>query len=112
MGPSFAAPRPAGKLNTLFWGIPEKGSKRGVPQPYRFTKTVFSKINDDLVTVLRNARQKAGLTQVEAAKKLGCRQTFISKIECGERRIDVVEFVVMMRTYGIDPGSAIKKLPR
>ena len=76
-------------------------------QPYRFSKTVFSKINDDLVELLRASRQKAGLTQVEAAKKLGCRQTFISKIECGERRIDVVEFVVLMRAYGTDPGKAI-----
>lgn len=82
-----------------------------MPQPYRFSKTVFSKINDDLVKFLREARTRSGLTQVEAAKKLGCRQTFISKIECGERRVDVVEFVVMMRAYGIDPSSAIKKLP-
>ena len=81
-----------------------------MPQPYRFSKTVFSKINDDLVAVIREARRKAGLTQVEAAKKLGCRQTFISKIECGERRIDDVEFVLMMRAYGIDPGAALKKL--
>jgi transcriptional regulator with XRE-family HTH domain len=81
-----------------------------VPQPYRFSKTVFSKINDDLVKFLREARTKAGLTQVEAAKKLGCRQTFISKIECGERRIDVVEFVVMMRAYGTDPSHFLNKL--
>ena len=79
-------------------------------QPYRFSKTVFSKINDDLVKLLREARQKAALTQVEAAKKLGCRQTFISKIECGERRLDVVEFVVMMNAYGVDPASAIRHL--
>ncbi len=79
-------------------------------QTYRFSKTVFSKINDDLVKALRETRQNAGLTQVEAAKKLGCRQTFISKIECVERRIDVVEFVVMMRAYGADPSRVLKKL--
>jgi transcriptional regulator with XRE-family HTH domain len=81
-----------------------------VPQPYRFSKTVFSKLNDDLVKMVREARVKAGLTQIEAAKKLGCRQTFISKIECGERRIDVVEFVVMMRAYGVEPSSTVKRL--
>ena len=79
-------------------------------QPYRFSKTVFSKINDDLVKFLRDARIKAGLTQVEAAKKLGCRQTFISKIECGERRVDVVEFVVMMRAYDTDPIRFLKQI--
>jgi transcriptional regulator with XRE-family HTH domain len=81
-----------------------------VPQPYRFSKTVFSKINDDLVKFLREARTKAGLTQVEAAKRLGCRQTFISKIECGERRVDMVEFVVMMRAYDTDPARFLRKL--
>jgi transcriptional regulator with XRE-family HTH domain len=81
-----------------------------VSQPYRFSKTVFSKINDDLVNFLREARTKAGLTQVEAAMKLGCRQTFISKIECGERRVDVVEFVVMMRAYDTDPSRLLKRL--
>jgi transcriptional regulator with XRE-family HTH domain len=81
-----------------------------VPQPYRFSKTVFSKLNDELVKLLRNTRRKAGLTQVEAAQRLGCRQTFISKIECGERRVDVVEFVVMMRAYDTDPSAVLKKL--
>lgn len=81
-----------------------------MPQPYRFSKTVFSKINDDLVKLLRETRKKAGLTQVEAAKKLRCRQTFISKIECGERRVDVVEFVLMMRAYDTDPSRILKKL--
>lgn len=79
-------------------------------QPYRFSKTVFSKINDDLIKLLRETRRNAGLTQVEAAKKLGCRQTFISKIECGERRVDVVEFVVMMRAYHADPIRLLKRL--
>lgn len=79
-------------------------------QPYRFSKTVFSKINDDLVNLMREIRLKAGLTQAQAAKKLGCRQTFISKIECGERRVDVVEFVVMMRAYNSDPSRLLKRL--
>jgi transcriptional regulator with XRE-family HTH domain len=81
-----------------------------VSQPYRFSKTVFSKVNDDLVKLMREIRHKAGLTQAQAAKKLGCRQTFISKIECGERRVDVVEFVVMMRAYDSDPSRLLRRL--
>ena len=57
--------------------------------PYRFSKTIFSEQHSKLVELLRSARAEAGLTQVQAAKRLGCRQTFISKIECGERRLDV-----------------------
>lgn len=79
-------------------------------RPYRFSKTVFSKINDDFVRLLREARTKAGLTQVDAAQKLGCRQTFISKIECGERRVDVVEFILIMKAYDSDPAAVLNQL--
>jgi transcriptional regulator with XRE-family HTH domain len=81
-----------------------------VTRPYRFSKTVFSKINDDFVRLLREARTKAGLTQVDAAQKLGCRQTFISKIECGERRVDVVEFILIMKAYDSDPAAVLNQL--
>jgi len=52
---------------------------------YRFSKTIFSELNERIVAALRNARKEAGLTQVQAAERLGCRQTFLSKIECGEQ---------------------------
>ena len=42
------------------------------------------------------AREEAGLTQVELAARLGTTQSFISKCERGERRIDVVEFVAFV----------------
>jgi len=40
---------------------------------------------------LREAREAAGLTQVQVAKKLGRPQTWVSKCEQGERRVDFVE---------------------
>jgi transcriptional regulator with XRE-family HTH domain len=44
-----------------------------------------------MLSRLRQARIDVGMTQVEVAEKLGVRQTFISKVELGERRIDPVE---------------------
>ncbi len=81
-------------------------------KPYRFSKTIFTEANDSFVKMLREARLKAGLTQVQIAKALGCRQTFISKIECSERRVDIVEFVMLCHAYQIDPSEFLKKLSK
>lgn len=52
-----------------------------------------------LTQKLRQARLDAGLTQVEAGKKLKKPQAYISKIERGERRVDVVELNEFARLY-------------
>ncbi len=49
---------------------------------------------------LRAARLKAGLTQAAAAIKLGKPQSFISKCEAGERRVDVIELADLAKLYG------------
>lgn len=48
---------------------------------------------------LRKARIYSGLTQQEAAKRLKKRQTYISKCEQGERRIDVLELKKFSHLY-------------
>jgi transcriptional regulator with XRE-family HTH domain len=49
---------------------------------------------------LREARERSGLTQVEAAKALGQPQNFVSKCETGERRIDPIELTDFAALYG------------
>ena len=53
---------------------------------------------------LREARHQAGLTQVEAARRLGKHQSFLSKCETGERRVDFVELLTFADLYGVDIG--------
>lgn len=50
---------------------------------------------------LRRAREKAGLSQSEVARRLARPQSFVSKCESGERRVDLVEMRAFARIYGI-----------
>jgi transcriptional regulator with XRE-family HTH domain len=52
---------------------------------------------------LAAARKRANITQVELAARLGKPQSVISAIEAGTRRVDLVEFLVIVRTLGADP---------
>ena len=53
-----------------------------------------------LAQKLRIARLEAGLTQVEAGKKLKRPQAYLSKIERGERGVDAVELAEFAKAYG------------
>ena len=55
------------------------------------SKSVYSKDYKDIIERLKTARVEAGLAQQEVADKLGKPQSYISKIESGERRLDVAE---------------------
>lgn len=54
----------------------------------------------DFLERLKNARKDAGLTQKQVAKILGKNQSFISKCESGERRVDILELKVFAELYG------------
>lgn len=61
-----------------------------------------------LLALLRQARLLAGFTQEQLGSTLGNSQTFVSKFERGERRIDVVEFVEICDAFGADPEEILK----
>jgi transcriptional regulator with XRE-family HTH domain len=61
-----------------------------------------------MIELLVQARKDAGLTQVELGKRLGQRQTFVSKFELGERRLDIAEFVAVSRAIGADPYAIMR----
>ena len=50
--------------------------------------------------MLRDTREKLNLSQEQLGKSLGKHQPFIARIESGQRRLDVVEFIHMMRIMG------------
>ena len=61
--------------------------------------TIYTKEYKNMTQKLFKARKESGLRQVEVAKKLGKPQSYISKIEKGERRIDIVELKILAKAY-------------
>lgn len=53
-------------------------------------------------------RQSRGMSQRDFAAAVGYRQSFISKVELGQRRLDVVELVVLARAMGVDPVDLLR----
>lgn len=75
-------------------------------------KSIHSKAYKDLLRKLRTAREKAGLTQIEFARLVGESQSFISKCERGERRIDVIELRTFCQVLGIEIVDFVRSLNR
>ncbi|WP_374452789.1 multiprotein-bridging factor 1 family protein [Phenylobacterium sp.] len=73
-------------------------------------KTIFGGDHQHLVEVLTEARKSASLTQVELSQRLGRDQTFISLIERGQRRVDVIEFIGMAKAMGTDPTEVFAEV--
>ena len=73
-------------------------------------KTVHSSEQAAFCALMVAARKQAGLTQHELARRLKRPQSFVAKYEGGERRIDVVEFVTIVRAIGADPVKLLRDL--
>jgi len=61
-----------------------------------------------LLKLLKETRQKASVAQTELAARLDTTQTFISKVERGERRLDLIELVEIFEALSIAPEAWIK----
>lgn len=62
-------------------------------------KTIFTKEHKDIVQKLIKARKEAGLDQQEVARSMGKTQSYVSKIESGQRRIDIVQISLFAKIY-------------
>jgi transcriptional regulator with XRE-family HTH domain len=71
-------------------------------------KAKFSPAYDRFRVLLVAARKSAGLKQSDLAKRLGRHQSYVSKVEQGERRLDVVEFVEFAHAIDTDPVKILR----
>jgi transcriptional regulator with XRE-family HTH domain len=63
-----------------------------------------------LTSLLRVERKKAGLTQAKLAKKLRRPQSYVSKYERGDRRLDVIELIEVAQMIGFDLHEFLQNL--
>ena len=71
-------------------------------------RSIRTKEYQDFAERLKKAMIEAGFTQVEAAKKLKRPQSYISKVEAGEQRLDVVEIKKFANLYKKDISYFVK----
>ena len=65
-------------------------------------KTIFSKEYKRIVQAIQKARHTAGLTQMELAKKLDKTQSYISKVEAAQVRVDAVQLKQIARVLRVN----------
>ena len=103
----------AASQNTRIWGTLNSGSIEALVSALALP---LSSLRSDLylrmIELLVQARKDAGITQAELGKRIGQRQTFVSKFELGERRLDVAEFVTVSRAIGADPHEIMRNADR
>ena len=72
-----------------------------------------AKLADELVilgAVLANARERSGIKQGDVAAKLGMPASWLSKVESGTRRLDVIELIQIAEAMKLEPGELIDEI--
>lgn len=71
-------------------------------------KLIYSKEHKFLINQLKKARKEAGFDQKKVAKLLDKTQSYISKIESGQRRLDIIQLKKFAKIYRKDLNYFIK----
>lgn len=72
-------------------------------------KSIYSTKQELLLRLLREAREQAGLRQVDLANRLGEPQSFVSKYESGERRLDLIELRAICEALGLSLADLVSR---
>jgi transcriptional regulator with XRE-family HTH domain len=75
-------------------------------------KSIFSEQQERLQSLLRDLRIEAGLRQTDLADRLGEHQSFVSKYESGERRLDILELRQICDALGISLKEFVHRLEK
>ena len=72
-------------------------------------KSIYDQKYVEIITRLRVARNDKNITQLALAEKLGVQQSFVSKVECCERRLDIVEFIYWLKALDLTIYEVLPK---
>jgi transcriptional regulator with XRE-family HTH domain len=72
------------------------------------TKSLRSEGHIALIGALVEARKAKGISQAELATLLKCHQSFVARIESGQRRIDVPELIILSRALDADAAVLLE----
>lgn len=72
-------------------------------------KSTHSEAYGRAIVVLISARKALGIRQMDLAVKLGKPQSFVSKFESRERRLDIAEFVEICHALGVNPVTLLRQ---
>ena len=75
-------------------------------------KTVHDSLYESLLLHLKDARLKQGLTVRDLGLKIDEPFQFVSKVETGQRRLNVYEYVQYCEALGLDPHTGIRLLAK
>jgi len=75
-------------------------------------KSAFSPAYQSAIALLVQLRKEHGVSQEELARRLGKKQPFVSLVERGGRRLDVVEYYAFAKAIGADPEAVFIQLAR
>lgn len=76
------------------------------------SKTIHRPETKVLVDLIKEIREDAGLTQVQLSEKLGRAQSFISDVERGHRRLDLVQLLDLCRAVDISLSGFVRRFER
>lgn len=73
-------------------------------------KSIYTREYAIVLRLIKEARDKSGITQEQLAKRLKQSQSFVSKIERGDRRIDIVQLRTLCKIYGVPLLDFVQQL--
>ncbi len=96
-----------GKRNIPIWDF-----GRDLVNLLQMGKSLSSTESEKLAALLRSVRSESGLTQAEVAERVEQPQSFVSKYESGERRLDLVELRQICKALGISLGDFVRRFEK